>query len=171
MSDPCVRDLITYIDDRGNLTELCRTDWPEVETDLKQVYTVKNHAKGTVRAYHCHERLWDYFLIVKGSAKFILFNHDRFKEFTESARSGTLEEKSSIELFVKESDAYKEVVTSDKRMQMVVVPPRWMHGWMPLEEDTILISVASATYNPDKPDEVRIPWDTLGEDVWSIKFK
>ncbi len=171
MSIPCVRDLKTFIDDRGILTELCRIDWPEVETEIKQVYTVQNHTKGTVRAYHCHDRLWDYFLILKGSAKFITFDYDRFKEFVGSSISGTLEEKHCKKLFVKESDAYKEFVTSDKRMQMVVIPPRWMHGWMPLEEDTILVSVASQTYQPDKPDEVRISWDTLGKDVWTTKFK
>lgn len=167
MSIPCVRDLITYVDDRGLLTELCRVDWPEVETDIKQVYTVQNHTKGTVRAYHCHDRLWDYFLIVKGSAKFITFNYDEFKKFGEDEGCEIFH----ADLFIEEPNVYKEFVTSDKRMQMVVVPPRWMHGWMPLEEDTILISVASQTYQPDKPDEVRIPWDILGKDVWRVKYK
>ena len=168
MSIPCVKDLRTFVDDRGLLTELCRDDWPEVETEIRQVYTVKNHTKGTVRAYHCHDRLWDYFLILKGSAKFILFNYDEYKGFCEKTENF---KDCDAELFTKELGAYKEFVTSDKRMQMVVVPPRWMHGWMPLEEDTILVSVASHTYQPDKPDEVRIPWDTLGKDVWTVKYK
>jgi len=135
---------------------------------MRQVYTVQNHTKGTVRAYHCHDRLWDYFLIVKGSAKFVLFNYDAYGKIVGDDENF---KNHKTELFVNGSDAYKEYVTSDKRMQMVVVPPRWMHGWMPLEEETILISVASQTYNPDKPDEERIPWDTLGKDIWKVKFK
>jgi dTDP-4-dehydrorhamnose 3,5-epimerase-like enzyme len=51
---------------------------------------------------------------------------------------------------------------------MIIVPPGIYHGWMSLEDNTIMISVASEVYNKEKPDEVRIPPDSFG-DVWTIK--
>jgi hypothetical protein len=39
---------------------------------------------------------------------------------------------------------------------------------MSLEDDTQMISIASEVYNPEDPDEVRIPPDSFG-DVWVVK--
>jgi dTDP-4-dehydrorhamnose 3,5-epimerase-like enzyme len=44
------------------------------------------------------------------------------------------------------------------------------HGWMSLEDDTMMISTASEVYNRANPDEERVPYDSFGYD-WSIKFK
>lgn len=157
MSDPCVRDLITYgNDDRGTLTELCRVDWPEVETPIKQVYTVQNYQSGTVRAFHCHEELWDYFLIVSGAAKFILFKYD---EFLNNGKK------------IIDSEFYRPYIMTHRKMQMLTVPPGWMHGWQSLQEGTILVSIASKTFDPKEPDCKRIAWDSLGEEIWKVKYQ
>jgi len=77
MNEPILRDLVTHCDDRGFLTECCRTDWEEVITPIMQVYTVTDRVPGIIRGFHCHDELIDYFNIVSGSAKFILFNYDK----------------------------------------------------------------------------------------------
>lgn len=146
MSEPKLVPLVVHVDDRGTLCEICRDDWPEIETRLRQVYVVQNYVKDTIRAFHCHDKLWDYFTIIKGSGKFILFNYD------------------------KESEIYQYVLT-DKKFQTLIVPPRYMHGWKSLEDQTILVSSASETYNAKNPDEIRISWDYLGKDIWNVKFK
>jgi dTDP-4-dehydrorhamnose 3,5-epimerase-like enzyme len=131
-------------DDRGYLFEIIHNyDIPK----FGQVYVVGDPVRGIIRAYHKHEVLWDYFSIIKGSAKFV-FSDDR-----------------------KESKAYKQqemIILSEKSPKMIIVPPGIYHGWMSLEDDTVMISTASEIYNKEKPDEVRIPPDSFG-DVWTIK--
>ena len=141
-----VVSLDVHFDERGYLFEIIHDyDMPK----FGQVYAVGNPAKGAIRAFHKHEVLWDYFCIVKGSAKFV-FVDDR-----------------------EDSETYKEkveIVGSEKSPKMFIVPPGVYHGWMSLEDNTLMISVASEVYNKEKPDEVRVSPDTYG-DVWTIKGK
>ena len=133
-------------DDRGYLFEIIHNfDMPK----FGQVYVVGDPVRGVIRAFHKHNVLWDYFCIVKGSAKFI-FVDDR-----------------------KDSKTFKQqetIILSEKSPKMIIVPPDIYHGWMSLEDDTIMISVASEIYNKEKPDEIRISPDSFG-DVWTIKGK
>lgn len=133
-----------HFDDRGYLFEVIHNyDMPK----FGQVYVVGNPARGVIRAFHKHEVLWDYFCIVRGSAKFV-FVDDR-----------------------KESQTYKKqetIVLSEKSPKMIIVPPRIYHGWMSLEDNTMMVSIASELYDKENPDEVRIPPDSFG-DTWTIK--
>ena len=60
------------------------------------------------------------------------------------------------------------VVTGERNPALIVVPPGVYHGWMSLEDDTQMISVASHTCDRNNPDEVRISPDAFG-DVWTVK--
>lgn len=143
--------LTAHLDDRGYLVEIARNAGdPEphgVVHQFGQVYLVGNPARGTIRAFHKHAELWDWFFISHGSAKFVL-KDDR-------AGSPTFGEMMTV-------------VSSDRKPGLIVVPPGVYHGWMSLEDDTQMISTASHVYNQAKPDEVRIPPDAFG-DVWSVK--
>ncbi len=139
-------DLVAHVDDRGYLIEIIRATDPYF-TKFGQVYLVGNFAKGTIRAFHKHKILWDWFFISHGSAKFVLVD-DR-----------------------KDSPTYKEMntfVVSSRNPSLIVVPPGVYHGWMSLEDDTQMVSTASEVYNRENPDEVRIPPDSFG-DVWTVK--
>ena len=131
-------------DDRGYLFEIIHNyEMPK----FGQVYVVGDPARGTIRAFHKHEILWDYFCIVKGSAKFI-FVDDR-----------------------KDSKTYKEqeiVILSEKAPKIVIIPSGVYHGWMSLEDDTIMVSIGSEVYDKEKPDEIRVSPDSFG-DIWTIK--
>ena len=139
-------DLKANVDDRGYLIEIIRVTDRHF-TKFGQVYLVGNFAKGTIRAFHKHEVLWDWFFISHGSAKFVLID-DR-----------------------KDNPTHKEqnvfVVTS-RNPSLIVIPPGVYHGWMSLEDDTQMISTASEVYNRENPDEVRIPPDSFGN-VWTVK--
>ena len=138
--------LVVRADDRGYLVEIVRaTD--QYFTKFGQVYIVGDVARGTIRAFHKHNELWDWFFIGHGSAKFVL-KDDR----PDSPTYGAL----------------MTVVTGERNPSLIVVPPGVYHGWMSLEDDTQLISTASEVYNRDKPDEARIPPDSFG-DVWTVK--
>ena len=151
IQDVKVIPLTTHMDDRGYLTEIIRHessgDPHAVAHKFGQVYLVGDVAKGTIRAFHKHEELWDWFFISHGSAKFVL-KDDR----EASPTFGNM----------------LTVVSGSRRPALVVVPPGVYHGWMSLEDDTQMISVASEYYNHEKPDETRIPATAFG-DVWEVK--
>lgn len=139
-------ELKAHVDDRGYLIEILRAS-DEHFTKFGQVYLVGNFSRGTIRAFHKHNVLWDWFFISHGAAKFVLVD-DR-----------------------KESKTYKQTdvfVASSHNPSLIVVPPGVYHGWMSLEDDTQLISTASEVYNREKPDEVRVSPDTFG-DIWQVK--
>jgi len=141
-----------HIDDRGYLIEIIRAAEPKTDPwsvcrKFGQVYLVGNFARGTIRAFHKHDKLWDFFFISHGVAKFVLVD-DR-----------------------KDSPTYQVMNTfilSEKNPSLLVVPPGVYHGWMSLEDDTQLVSIASELYNRENPDEIRIPPDSFG-DVWTVK--
>ena len=143
--------LTVRADDRGYLIEIIRCvggDEPHaVAHQIKQVYLVANVARGTVRAFHKHHELWDWFFISHGSAKFVL-RDDREGSATHGAMMS--------------------VVVGERNPALIVVPPGVFHGWMSLQDDTQMVSVASHTYSRESPDEVRIPADSFG-DVWTVK--
>jgi dTDP-4-dehydrorhamnose 3,5-epimerase len=146
-----VIDLIVREDDRGYLTEIARkTGEPEEHSLIHmfgQVYLVGDPVRGTVRAFHKHNQLWDWFFISHGSAKFIL-KDDREKSLTRGQMM--------------------TIIASHRKPRLIAVPPGVYHGWMSLEDDTQMISLASHTYDREKPDEVRISPDSFG-DVWTVK--
>ena len=138
--------LVAHVDDRGYLIEILRATDPHF-SKFGQVYLVGNMARGTVRAFHKHKELWDFFFISHGSAKFAL-RDDR-----------------------PESKTYQEMntfVIGARNPGLIVVPPGVYHGWMSLEDDTQMISTASEVYNRQNPDEVRVPPDSFGF-AWEVK--
>lgn len=138
--------LVAHVDDRGYLIEIVRAVDPYFNK-FGQVYLVGDFVPGTIRAFHNHKLLWDYFFISHGSAKFVLVD-DR-----------------------QNSRTYREMnifIISARNPGLLVVPPQVFHGWMALEGDTQMISTASEVYNREEPDEVRIPSDSFG-DVWEVK--
>ena len=137
--------LESHVDDRGYLIELVHGS-DEFLPKFGQVYFVCSVARNTIRAFHKHEVLWDYFFISSGSAKFAL-RDDR-------PTSPTYE-------------AMMTVVTGVHNPTLLVIPPGIFHGWMALEDNTHLISTASEEYNRENPDEVRVPPDSWAYD-WKV---
>jgi len=146
IKDVRVVSLTAHVDDRGYLIEILRST-DEYFTQFGQVYLVGDMSRGTIRAFHKHAELWDWFFISHGSAKFAL-RDDR-----------------------QESSTYGEmqtIVSSQRNPTLIVVPPGVYHGWMALEDDTQLVSTASHVYNRQKPDEIRVPPDSFGY-IWEVK--
>jgi dTDP-4-dehydrorhamnose 3,5-epimerase len=145
--------LDVFEDDRGYLYEVIHANDPFVPC-LGQVYVVGDPARGTVRAFHKHSTLHDWFCVASGSAKFA-FVDDR-----------------------PDSPTYRRtdlMVISGRRPTLIVVPPGVYHGWMSLEDHTIMLSVASHVYDRLAPDETRVPpqafADLFGRDIWQVEAK
>jgi len=134
-----VTDLTVHQDERGYLFEIIHNY--DMENGFGQAYIVHNPVKGTIRAFHKHQELIDYFTIVKGSAKFVFANNEV-------------------------PDIVESITLTDRNPQMITVPTEIFHGWKSLEDDTILLSVGSEVYDEEDPDEERIAWNFCGGDVW-----
>jgi dTDP-4-dehydrorhamnose 3,5-epimerase len=138
--------LVAHHDDRGYLIEILRAVDPHFTT-FGQVYLVGNFARGVIRAFHKHQEMWDWFFISHGAAKFVLVD-DR-----------------------PASPTHGEVnilIVSSRNPSVIAVPPGVYHGWMSLEDDTQMVSIASEVYRRGAPDEVRIPPDSFGE-IWMVQ--
>ena len=138
-------------DDRGYLIVLGssgREDAPNLPV-IREVYLVGDMAKGTIRAFHKHATLWDYFFISNGSAKFVLVDDRPYSDT-----------KGEMNTFV----------LTERNPSLLVVPAGVYHGWMSLEDDTQMVSIANETYDPKNPDEKRIPPNAFG-DVWTVKAR
>jgi dTDP-4-dehydrorhamnose 3,5-epimerase len=141
-------DLVANVDDRGYLIEILRST-DEHFTKFGQVYIVGDQVRNIIRAFHVHRVLWDWFFVCHGSAKFALVDGRN-----DSATNNEI----------------NTFVLTDRKPQLLVIPPGVYHGWMSLEDDTQMLSTASEVYNKANPDEERVPHDSFGYD-WSIKFK
>lgn len=140
-----------YEDDRGYLYEVIH-DSDFFVPRIGQVYVVGDPVRGAIRAFHKHRELHDWFCLARGSAKFC-FVDDR-----------------------PDSPTYRKtdtVVISGRRPSLLVVPPGVHHGWMALEDDTIMLSVASDLYDRENPDEERVSPhafdDLFGKDPWQVE--
>lgn len=180
---PRVIDLTVRADDRGWLVEGTHNyDLPQDDRRgsnkedfmprFGQLYLVHSRVRGTVRGFHRHTMLWDYFQVAAGTAKFIVW----------SGKIGERHEVRTAEFEVEETlvlgdgrtlDVYStmEVVLTVEAPKLLIVPSGLWHGWVALEDNTTVVSVASELYNRENPDEERIAWDILGADVWLVKNK
>ena len=153
IADVTLIDLEVHVDSRGIVYEVVHESDFFVN-QIRQVYQVVNPRADTIRAFHAHEQLHDWFHITCGSAIFCLVD-DRQEGATYQAT--------------------ERLVLTAKKPQLLVVPPGVYHGWMSLEPNTVLASVASEEYQRDQPDERRVPPDTFNhlfhDSPWTIDAK
>ncbi len=126
-------DLEVNQDPRGLLYEMLHDSDMMASVTMKQIYIVSNPVRNTIRAFHRHEHLWDFFHIIRGSAIFCLVS----------------------------DKSIDRIVLSERKPQLLVVPPHVYHGWMGLEDNTTLVSIGSEEYDKENPDEERVEWDSF----------
>lgn len=148
--------LTRHEDDRGYLYEVIHST-DSFLTKFGQTYIVGSPMPGTLRAFHAHRVLWDYFCIIEGAAKFVLSQVPE-TELVEANKAGkTLN-----------PDRTATYVLTARKPSLLIVPPGTWHGWMSLEPNTILLSTGSEVYNQQSPDEIRVGPYLFG-DVWSVR--
>ncbi|MEM3727748.1 MAG: WxcM-like domain-containing protein [Candidatus Bathyarchaeia archaeon] len=130
-----------HLDDRGFLYQIYGNYEGEFP-ELKRVYVVGNFSKGTIRGFHKHNEEWKCYFVISGSAKFVV-----------------IDENGSISTYI----------LSPKRPCLLIIPPGYFHGWVSLEEDTILIGMSNKSLEQSINDDVRIDPFTFGRDLWEVK--
>ena len=132
-----VRDLKRIADDRGWLTEILRSDWPEFEK-FGQTY-ITTCRPGVVKAWHFHKLQYDMFVPIRGNALIGLYD----------SRDGS-----------PTKGVLQEVEVREKEPKLVKIPPLVYHGFTPLDEDEIwVVNTPTSLFNYKEPDEYRKAWD------------
>ena len=136
------RELIRHQDERGSLSELLRSDWPEFTRFGQAIVTV--NLPGVIRGWHRHRRQTDAIVVLSGTALVPVYDP------REGSRTrGQLDEH----------------VLDGSRLRVVFVPPGVYHGYRTIgTEPALIVNFPDALYDPASPDEERIPHDdpTIG---------
>lgn len=144
-----IKQLTKHADERGYLMELLRCD-DAIFRKFGQAYVSLNYP-GVVRGWHYHKKQDDHFAVVKGMVKVALYD----------AREGSPTQGQVDEFFLGEQNSI-----------LLKIPVGVMHGYKTVStEPSLLINFPSEPYDPQQPDEYRLPWDTdqIPYD-WAIKM-
>jgi dTDP-4-dehydrorhamnose 3,5-epimerase len=144
-----IKQLTKHADERGSLMELLRCD-DAIFRKFGQAYVSLNYP-GVVRGWHYHKKQDDHIAVVKGMAKVALYD----------AREGSPTQGQVDEFFLGEQNNI-----------LLKIPMGVMHGYKTVGvEPSLLINFPTEPYDPQQPDEYRLPWDTdqIPYD-WAIKM-
>jgi dTDP-4-dehydrorhamnose 3,5-epimerase len=120
-----------FIDDRGPLRFVNEFNFK----DVKRFYQVENHERGFIRAWHGHKKEGKYVYVARGSAWIGLVDMDEVH-----------------------NDRY---ILSDKKPQILYIPPGNYNGFQTLEDDTIIMFFSTTTTEESKGDDYRVPYNTF----------
>jgi dTDP-4-dehydrorhamnose 3,5-epimerase len=148
--DVHVKKLVVHNDDRGTLMEVLRQDDRFFEPVAQTTFTIAY--PGVIKAFHWHKRQKDIWFFASGMAQVVLFDMRR------------------------ESPTYRETnvfYMGDKNPLLVSIPEHVAHGYRVLgQEPAALFYHTTAVYDPNDPDEERLPFDSaeIGFD-WTTRFR
>ncbi|GFP19250.1 dTDP-4-dehydrorhamnose 3,5-epimerase [Candidatus Hakubella thermalkaliphila] len=144
-----IKKLRVIPDERGFLMEMLRSD-DEIFEKFGQVYVTAGYP-GVVKGWHYHRKQTDYFTVVKGMAKVVLYD----------GREGSPTHGEINEFFM-----------GDMNQILLKIPPLVMHGFKALgTEPAYVINCPTEVYNYEQPDEYRLPYDTIEIPYdWGIKM-
>lgn len=137
-------------DERGYLMELLRADEAIFEK-FGQCYVALNYP-GVIRAWHYHKLQSDFWAVVSGAIKAVLYDMR-----DGSATKGVVE----------------EYFLGDHSDIMLSIPPCVLHGYKTIGvEPSLLLNFPTEPYNHDAPDEYRLPWDSPEVPYdWAIRMR
>lgn len=143
--------LTTHSDERGFFREVLRRE--------QCCFAQWSHSMmyaGTIKAWHLHEKQYDFWYVVGGVVKAALCDL-RLLGNTTQERIANLEAVDLAEL------DFEEVLLGDGQPpQVLVIPPGIAHGLKVLQGPAHLLYITTEEY--DGTDEGRIPFDALGYD-------
>lgn len=133
-----IKKLKPIHDDRGYLMEILRSD-DEIFKRFGQVYITVAYSN-VVKAWHMHKRQDDYFCVVKGNAKVVLYD-SRSKSKTKGQ--------------------VQEIKMGENNPILLKIPKNVYHGFTSVGKgQAYIINVPTLPYNKKNPDEFRLPFNT-----------
>ena len=131
------KNLIKFHDDRGWFSEIARDD-EKLLSHFGQASITKAYP-GVIKAFHWHKKQDDLWFCVSGNIQVVLYDR--------RPRSKTKGETSVFYL-------------GDDNPKIVLIPKGVAHGYRVLgTEPAVLVYFTTKSYNPNLPDEERIPFN------------
>ena len=151
------------VDDRGTVAFCNGFDFKEV----KRFYTVDNSDYMFIRAWHGHKNEGKYVTVVACTA--VIGTIDlRGYEYWEQIDKAMKEPDPPDYL----TDApHRRFVLSEKKPQVVWIPPGFINGAMNLDENTKIMYFSTKGLGESEGDDYRFDWDLWGTDFWEIKYR
>ena len=115
---------------------------------VKRFYTVTNHAKGFVRAWHGHKKEAKYVTVIQGAALIAAVKVNNWQAPS------------------KDSKIYSYAVSS-RKPAVVHIPGGYVNGFMSLTQDAKVMFFSTATLEESLKDDIRYdarywnPWDSV----------
>jgi dTDP-4-dehydrorhamnose 3,5-epimerase len=144
-----IKKLRVIPDERGFLMEMLRSD-DEIFEKFGQVYVTACYP-GVIKGWHYHCKQTDYFTVVNGMAKVVLYDGRE-----DSPTHGEI----------------NEFFMGNMNQILLKIPPLVMHGFKAIgTEPAYVINCPTEVYNYEQPDEYRLPYDTTKIPYdWGIKM-
>lgn len=140
-----LRDLALYQDDRGTLLEVLKRE----ETFAFGQLNLTTSYPGVIKAYHWHAQQTDCWHVVRGALQVVLYDMNRLNP-----------ERLHTVPYAERKERLRVVYLSDRKPQVLVIPPGVAHGYRVLgDEPATLLYAVNQVYDPRNPDEHRIPWN------------
>jgi len=132
------------VDDRGEVGFVNGFDFAGV----KRFYTVRNHHRGFVRAWHAHRNEAKYVTVVAGAA---LVGAVRIDNWEAPSRSLSV----------------VRHVLSAAAPRVLYIPAGYANGFMSLTDDARLMFFSTSTLDESKNDDIR--YEARLWDIWTIE--
>ncbi len=148
--DVVVKELITHSDDRGYFREILRDD-DKLLKRFGQTSITKTYP-GVIKAFHWHRDQDDLWYVADGMARVVLYDRR-----PDSPTRGETQ----------------VIYAGEDKPLLIYIPTGVAHGYQVIGNKPVLLFYhVTECYNPEDPDEERIPFDdpSIGFD-WEIKHR
>jgi dTDP-4-dehydrorhamnose 3,5-epimerase-like enzyme len=144
VSEPILVKGDLAVDDRGEVGFVNEFDFAGV----KRFYTVKNHCRGFIRAWHAHRKEAKYVTLLEGAA---IVGVVKIEEW----------EKPAVDAPV------ARYVLSARKPAVLYIPAGYANGFMSLTDDARLVFYSTSTLAESQCDDIR--YDARYWDIWNIE--
>jgi len=148
-------ELRRFVDDGGSFVELSRVADFGMLMSVPGIFLAGgqiNHSEvepGAIKAWHVHYDQYDVWYVPPRQRLLVGLWDVREDSPTANVRM--------------------RVVLGAGRAQLLVIPPGVAHGCANLSNEPVdIIYFINRQFNPEDPDEQRLPWDVLGEEFWKM---
>ena len=115
------------------------------DVGMKRAYLIKNHRAGIVRAFHGHKKETKTLCCIKGAFKVICISM--------------------------ETGNWTVFSITEKSNSILKIPSLVYNGFVSLTDDSELLVLSNSTFEESKGDDFRLPYDTLGKEVWEVEHR
>jgi len=131
-----------FTDDRGKVQSMNTLDLSV--SGIRRFYVVSNHQQGFIRAFHGHMFETKYLYVL----------------------TGAISVKTTPVDFSTKVDTYNIGMGS-----MLVIPAGYYHGFKTLTVDTKVLVLSNSTLQESMLDDLRLPYDHFGLDIWKDNYR